>query len=75
MSHTSSIGRHSGHIGRVQSGALLLLFIELHILFVGLASSGGSCTKANEPSVFEDVGMYAGWIKKTMEDAQHPYQY
>ena len=43
--------------------------------FTGLASSGGSCTKANEPSVFEDVSQYAAWIKRTMEDAKLPYPY
>jgi len=41
----------------------------------GLASSGGDCKKADEPSVFEDVGAYSDWIKKTMEDAGYPYAY
>jgi len=43
--------------------------------FVGLASSGGNCTTADEPSNFEDVNMYSDWIKRTMEDAGYPYQY
>ncbi|KAH3872497.1 anionic trypsin-2-like isoform X2 [Dreissena polymorpha] len=41
----------------------------------GLASSGGNCTTADEPSVFEDISMYTQWIRTTMEDAGYPYQY
>ena len=41
----------------------------------GLASSGGDCTKADEPGVFEDVSQYSDWIKQTMRDANYPYQY
>ena len=44
-------------------------------MLVGLASSGGNCTKADEPSVFEDVSQYTGWIKRQMEDAGYPYPY
>merc|ERR550539_109203 len=35
----------------------------------GIASSGGNCTTADEPGIFEDVSMYSDWIKKTMEEA------
>jgi len=41
----------------------------------GLASSGGDCQKADQPSVFEDVSQYSDWIKNTMEQAGYPYQY
>ncbi|XP_052785094.1 plasma kallikrein-like [Mya arenaria] len=41
----------------------------------GLASSGGNCTLADEPSNFEDVSMYTDWIRTTMEQAGYPYQY
>jgi len=41
----------------------------------GLASSGGDCKKADEPSVFEDVSAYSDWIKQTMEQAGFAYQY
>lgn len=41
----------------------------------GLASSGGDCTKADQPSVFEDVPQYSEWIKTTMEQAGYGYQY
>ncbi|KAL3875570.1 hypothetical protein ACJMK2_033511 [Sinanodonta woodiana] len=41
----------------------------------GIASSGGNCTFANEPGVFEDVPRYTNWIKTTMEQAGYPYQY
>jgi transmembrane serine protease 2 len=41
----------------------------------GLASSGGDCTKADEPGIFEDVSMYTDWIKKTMEESGYPYMY
>lgn len=44
-------------------------------MLTGLASSGGDCKKADQPSVFEDVPVYANWIKKTMEDAGYAYQY
>lgn len=46
-----------------------------HVLFTGLASSGGNCRQANEPSVFEDVNQYTGWIKQSMQDAGYPYPY
>lgn len=42
---------------------------------LGLASSGGNCTLADEPSVFEDVSMYSDWIRNTMESAGYPYEY
>ncbi|XP_060571115.1 chymotrypsinogen A-like [Ruditapes philippinarum] len=42
---------------------------------MGIASSGGNCTTADEPGIFEDVTMYTEWIKKTMEEAGYPYQY
>lgn len=45
------------------------------IWFKGIASSGGNCTLANEPSVFEDVSMYVEWIITTMEQAGFPYEY
>ncbi|XP_045213760.1 chymotrypsinogen A-like isoform X2 [Mercenaria mercenaria] len=41
----------------------------------GIASSGGNCTTADEPGIFEDVTMYTDWIKKTMEEAGYPYQF
>ena len=41
----------------------------------GIASSGGNCTLADEPSVFEDVSIYVEWIITTMEQAGYPYEY
>lgn len=41
----------------------------------GLASSGGDCTKADQPSVFEDVSQYTDWIKQTMQQNRIPYQF
>ncbi|KAH3869477.1 plasma kallikrein-like [Dreissena polymorpha] len=41
----------------------------------GIASSGGDCTLANEPGIFEDVTKYQDWILKSMEEAGYPYQY
>lgn len=43
--------------------------------FSGIASSGGNCTTADEPGIFEDVSLYSDWIKKTMEEAGYPYQF
>jgi len=41
----------------------------------GIASSGGDCSVADEPGVFEDVSKYATWVKTKMTDAGFPYQY
>ena len=41
----------------------------------GIASSGGDCTTADEPGIFEDVSMYNAWIKQAMTNAGFPYQY
>ncbi|XP_052820910.1 chymotrypsinogen A-like [Mya arenaria] len=41
----------------------------------GLASSGGNCTTADEPGIFEDVTVYQNWVLTTMETAGYPYQY
>ncbi|KAL4240264.1 Tryptase beta-2 [Mactra antiquata] len=41
----------------------------------GIASSGGDCTKADEPGIFEDVSQYSDWIKQTMEQAGYSYEY
>ncbi|XP_052760772.1 coagulation factor XI-like [Mya arenaria] len=41
----------------------------------GIASSGGDCTAADEPGVFEDVSKYISWIKTQMQTAGYPYQY
>lgn len=54
---------------RDQQGMTVLHFLS------GIASSGGNCTLADEPSVFEDVSMYHEWILTTMENAGYPYEY
>ncbi|XP_052791328.1 plasma kallikrein-like isoform X1 [Mya arenaria] len=41
----------------------------------GIASSGGNCAKADEPGLFEDVLIYADWIKTTMGANGFPYEY
>ncbi|XP_052789016.1 plasma kallikrein-like [Mya arenaria] len=41
----------------------------------GLASSGGNCTLANEPGIFEDVSQYTDWVKGVMTAAGYDYQY
>lgn len=41
----------------------------------GIASSGGDCTRADEPGIFEDVSKYTQWIKNQMSSAGFPYEY
>ena len=53
----------------------IFIYRVLYFLFAGIASSGGNCTVADEPSVFEDVSMYSDWIRNTMESAGYPYEY
>lgn len=47
----------------------------ISLTYPGLASSGGDCTTADEPGIFEDLSQYQDWILKTMEEAHYPYMY
>ena len=41
----------------------------------GIASSGGDCSIAEDPGIFEDVSQYTNWIKTVMITAGYPYEF
>ncbi|WAQ95675.1 hypothetical protein MAR_028365 [Mya arenaria] len=53
----------------------LSIFVTTFGQTTRLASSGGNCTLANEPGIFEDVSQYTDWIKGVMTAAGYDYQY